>query len=432
MPKLPSVQIINIGDELLIGLRQNGHLVFLGRQLFEHGLHLSRTCVVRDTVADIRAALESALEQSEIVITTGGLGPTADDTTREALAALLEEELVFDESVKASITARFAQMGKEMSENNLRQCYRPASAQVLSNDWGTAPGLMVEYRGKWIILLPGPPHELEPMFRERVIPELRTRGLLRTGVRHVQLRCCGIGESTIENRLAPIVSAHPEVAFAYCAHSGIVDVRLSIPDPLSDQTVIDQVAALCQSELGDDCFSTGGDCPACALVKQLSCWDRTLAIAESCTGGLLSSAFTDVPGASKVFAGSVVCYGVDSKIQLLDVPECLLKQHGEVSAETAVAMATAAAEKFSTHYGLAITGFAGPGGGTAENPVGTIYVAHHSPSGVWCKKIYHPAERTSVKARAVNEALDWMRRKIYERRIEDALALAEEPELAMQ
>lgn len=235
----------------------------------------------------------------------------------------------------------------------------------------------------------------------------------------------------IENRLAPIVSAHPEVAFAYCAHSGIVDVRLSLANPPGDQAVIDKVASLCQAELGDDCFSLGRDCPACALVKQLSCWDRTLAIAESCTGGLLSSAFTDVPGASKVFAGSVVCYGADSKIQLLDVPECLLKQHGEVSAETAVAMATAAAEKFSTHYGLAITGFAGPGGGTPDNPVGTVYVAHHSPSGVWCRKIYHPAERTSVEARAVNEALDWMRRKIYEHRIEDALALSGEPESAI-
>lgn len=423
-----SVEIINIGDELLIGLRQNSHLVYLGEQLRQLGLTVSRTQIIRDQASEIVRAIREASSRSHLVITTGGLGPTSDDTTREAVAEFLGEELLYDPEIEEGLRSRFNRMGRAPTENNLKQCYRPVNSTILPNHWGTAPGLLLPLgKGKWLAMLPGPTHELQPIFKEVLIPELRSQGIIQDQViKHIRLRCCGLGESLVEDLLQPVVSSHPEIQFAFCAHNGIVDVRLHAMDPSRTWDQLTQVAEKAQLRLGENCFSVGDDCPACALVKQLACWDRTLAIAESCTGGLLASAFTDVPGASKVFAGSVVCYTDDSKIQLLDVPECLLKQHGAVSAESAVAMATAAAEKFSTDYGLSITGFAGPGGGTPENPVGTIYIAHHSPSGVWAKKIYHPAERTSVKARAVNEALDWMRRKIYERRIEDALALHDE------
>ena len=204
----------------------------------------------------------------------------------------------------------------------------------------------------------------------------------------------------MQERIDPIIAAYPELRFAFCAHDGIVDVRLQSGDVETATDRLTIAAEKCRIALGTDFFAYGDACLARLLVQQLRCWDRTLAIAKSCTGGLVSSAFTDIPGASKVFLGGVVCYTNQSKMDLLDVPEAILMQHGAVSAEAAVAMATGAAERFSSDYSLAVTGFAGPGGGTTENPVGTVYIANTSPSGAWWTRPLYSAERTAVKARA--------------------------------
>lgn len=416
-----SVAVVNVGDELLLGIRENSHLSYIGQHVSRRGGDLVHCRVVRDDVEEIASAISGAMKLADILFVTGGLGPTADDLTRDALGRVLDSKLVHDSEVEREIHAKFQSVGRTMSENNLRQCLRPEEASVIPNRWGTAPGLKVHLEECFIYLLPGPRSELRPMFEELVLPELEQKGCLCDYSSWLQLRTAGLGESSVENRLAPVMESRPNVQFAYCAHAGIVDVRLSPATPSTGIAAINQVGEECRLMLGENFFGFGDDSLAKILVLQLRCWERTLALAESCTGGLLASAFTDVPGASKVFAGGVVAYTNETKVQLLQVPEAILQQHGAVSAETAVAMATGAAEHIGADYALSVTGFAGPDGGTAENPVGTVYSAHFSPSGVWSKRLVLPGDRTAVKERAVNETLDWARRTLNRYKVHDFL-----------
>lgn len=416
------IEIINLGDELLEGIRVNGHLAYLGALLGRHGLSIHRSQVIRDEPEDITRYFGHAWETADLVITTGGLGPTTDDLTRETVAEVLGTELAFDERVRQAIEDRFAKMGRTMTENNLRQCYVPVGAEMIPNHHGTAPGIFFEKEGKRLVMLPGPPHELEPMMEHQVLPILERAGIIHPGEPFLQLRTVGVGESGLEILLSPVFAENPRVRVAYCAHEGVVDVRLSSPDRSIGQDALLKVGEICRQKLGDDFVCYGQGSIANVVFDHLRSTEKTLSIAESCTGGLLSDSFTNIPGASKVFAGSVVCYNNDAKVQMLDVPECLLDQHGAVSAECAVAMATGAAERFSTDYALSITGFAGPGGGTQEDPIGTIYIGYFSPSGVWSERLVFKGERTSVKRRGVNAALDVLRRKLKEFRVEDFMA----------
>jgi len=417
-----SVAVVNVGDELLLGIRENSHLAYIGQHVSKRGGDLIHGAVVRDDVDEIAEAISGAMEIADMVFVTGGLGPTADDLTREAMAKVLDSKLIHDPAVEKGILEKFRSVGRGMSENNLRQCQRPPEAEVIPNRWGTAPGLRMHLEKSFVYLLPGPTSELRPMLEEEVLPGLEKCGCLCDKSSWLQLRTAGLGESTVETRLAPIMESRPHVQFAYCAHAGVVDIRLSPATPETSTAAINQVGEECRLMLGENFFGFGDDSLAKILVLQLRCWDRTLAVAESCTGGLLASAFTDIPGASKVFMGGVVAYTNATKVQLLDVPEAILQQHGAVSAETAVAMATGAAERLDSNYALSVTGFAGPDGGTAENPVGTIYGAHFSPSGVWSKRLVLPGDRTAVKERAVNETLDWARRTLNRYKIHDFLA----------
>lgn len=417
-----SVAVVNVGDELLLGVRENTHLAYIGQHVSRRGGDLVHARVVRDDTDQIAAAIAGAMEAADIVFVTGGLGPTSDDRTREAMALVLDEKLVHDNDVEREIRAKFQSVGRSMSESNLRQCLRPPEADVIRNRWGTAPGLRIHREECFVYLLPGPRSELRPMFEESVLPELEENGCLCDYSSWLQLRTAGLGESSVEGRLAPIIESRPNVQFAFCAHAGIVDVRLSPATPDTGIAAVNQVGEECRLMLGENFFGFGEDSLARILVLQLRCWEKTLAVAESCTGGLLASAFTDIPGASKVFSGGVVAYTNATKVQMLDVPEPILQQHGAVSAETAVAMATGAAERLGADYALSVTGFAGPEGGTPENPVGTIYAAHFSPSGVWSKRLVLPGDRAAVKERAVNETLDWARRTLNRYKIHDFLA----------
>jgi len=344
---------------------------------------------------------------------TGGLGPTCDDRTREAVAGVLGQGLVFDPGIERHILDRFALFGRKMTPNNLKQAYRFERGEVLPNANGTAPGLWVEQDGKVLCMMPGPPNELQPMFTEQVLPRLARLGLVRDREAYVQIRTAGIGESMLETRLQPVFDRHgPGLGVAFCAHSGHVDCRLSSPGGELGLPELESIAAECSSLLGEDFVTFGDESLAKVCADLLRSQEKLLAAAETATGGLLANAFTDICGASKFFAGGCVCYSNDSKMQLLDVPECLLQQHGAVSAEAAVAMATGAAEKLGADYALAITGFAGPCGGANENPVGTIFMALHAPHGVWSRKLSYPGPRTTVKQRAVNAALDWLRREL--------------------
>ncbi len=406
-------ELLTLGDELLLGLTLNSHLSFIGQQLGRRGITLTRQVTVTDDAAVIAAQFRESWARTNVVITTGGLGPTCDDRTREALAAELGEALVYDVSIELAIAERFARIGRRMTENNRKQAFRFAHGEVLPNANGTAPGLWLEKDGKVLIMLPGPPNEMQPMFVDQVVPRLAALGLLANRESYVQVRTAGIGESALENRLQPLFVPHGDhLCIGYCAHQGHVDVRLSSPTGVLDEEALWRLAGECAALLREDFLCYGHDTLAKVCADLLRTADRRLAVAEAVTGGLLAHSFTDMAGASKFFAGGCVCSSNDAKMQLLDVPEEILLQHGAVSAENAVAMAAGAAEKLGADYGLAICGFAGPCGGTKENPVGTIFLALYSPEGVWSKRLNYPGPRLAVKQRAVTAALDWLRREL--------------------
>ncbi|MDQ8207112.1 CinA family nicotinamide mononucleotide deamidase-related protein [Coraliomargarita sp. SDUM461003] len=418
---MPIVEVINFGDELLVGIRENSHLTYLGAQLARYGLPIHRSRVITDEPAEIKRAFLDAWAHSDIVITTGGLGPTADDMTRENIAEALGAKLVFDAEIEALILSRFKVLGRRMAAHHLKQCYRFAEGEVLHNERGTAPGLAYRADGKILIMLPGPTHELTPMFEKQAIPMLQAMGVLSDEEAYIQLRTCGSGESTVEETMQPIVRAHPDLTVAYCVHYGIVDVRLSSRDRALDREQLKAIADEARLLLGED-FVCFGHCSLAGVVfHELRALDRTLAIAESCTGGLLCDAFTNLCGASKMFVGGVVCYANDVKVSKVGVPESIIEQHGAVSPECAIAMASGIAERLSSDYGLSVTGFAGPDGGNDQNPVGTIHLGYHSPVGVWCKTVRYTGGRLDVKARAVHAALDWMRRKLRKYKMEEFL-----------
>lgn len=406
-------ELLTLGDELLLGLTANGHLTFIGAQLGRRGVMLARNVTITDEAVDIARQFRESWAQADVIITTGGLGPTCDDRTREVIAEVLGQKLVFDPAIEQAIVDRFNKFGRKMTPNNLKQAYKFERGEVLPNANGTAPGLWVEQDGKVLCMLPGPPNELQPMFTEQVLPRLAALGLAGDREAYVQIRTAGIGESALETKLQPVFDRYGDaLSVAFCAHQGQVDCRLSSPDGRLSFTQLDEIAAECARLLGEDFMSYGYDGLAKVCADLLRAQEKTLAVAETATGGLLANAFTDICGASKFFAGGVVCYSNESKMTLLDCPECLISQHGAVSAECAVAMATGVAESLSADYAIAVTGFAGPCGGSKENPVGTIFIALHAPHGVWSKKLSYPGPRTTVKVRAVNAALDWLRREL--------------------
>lgn len=418
----PRIELFTLGDELLLGIRENTHLKYIGGQLERHGLTLTRNMVVRDDATEIKNAFSKSWDRSNIVITTGGLGAARINNTREAIAEVLGIGLEFVPAVQQAIESDFRSIGRTMGKRFLRQCYKLDNSDILPNNFGTAPGLWLEYGGKTLIMLPGMASELRPMFENEVIPRMQDKGLLKPHHSYLQLRTIGIDESQVEQLLTPILERCPGLAVNYCLYQGIVDIRLSSEIVFYSWDELKKIGAECRQLLGENFFSYGHETLAEGIFNQLRAMEKNLAVAESCTGGKLADAFTNIPGASKVFAGGVVCYSNEAKIQVIDVPDALIEQHGAVSAEVAVAMATGVAEKFLTSYGLSITGFAGPGGGTAENPVGTIYIGYHSPSGVWAHKVMYPGHREAVKVRAVNAAFDWMRRKLAHDKLEDHLA----------
>ncbi|HEY3756773.1 MAG TPA: CinA family nicotinamide mononucleotide deamidase-related protein [Opitutaceae bacterium] len=406
-------ELLTLGDELLLGLTVNGHLSFIGSELGRRGVELKRNVTITDDADDIAAQFRESWARSDVVITTGGLGPTCDDRTREAIAEVLGLKLVFDPAIEKWIADRFALFGKKMTPNNLKQAYRFSEGEVLANGNGTAPGLWVERDGKVLCMLPGPPNELQPMFREQVLPRLAARNLLLPREAYVQIRTAGIGESLLETKLQPVFDrAGSGLVVAFCAHAGQVDCRLSSPQgALTPEQVFD-VAQECARVVGEDFVTFGEDTLAKVCADLLRASDRRLAVAEMATNGLLAYALNDMCGASKFFAGGCVCATNDAVVQLLDVPECLLLQHGAASAEAAVAMATGAAERLGADYGIAVTGFAAPCGGSKENPIGTIYVALHAPQGIWSRKVSYPGPRKTIRQRVVNASLDWLRREL--------------------
>ncbi len=414
MPVRKRLEIISLGDELLLGLRDNAHLSYMGRELARKGLAIARDQEIRDNAEDIRNYFLETWQRADIVITTGGLGPTADDLTRETIAAALGLELVMDELAAEEIRKRLSSIGRKAGPVHLRQACIPTGAEILPNRNGTAPGVWLEKDGKILIMLPGPGMEMRPMFMEEVLPRLEARDIALINEAYLQIRTCGLPESELGPMLAPLFDPYGQrVKVGYSCHLGVVDIRIGAADDSMSWKEIETLGDSCRELLGADFVGYGDVSLAERIVAQLRSEERSLCVAESCTGGLLSSAFADIPGASKVFRGGIVCYNNDVKMELLDLPAEILEQHGAVSSETAVAMAVGAQERLDCDYALSITGYAGPdNGGPDTAPTGTVYIGYASPDGVWSRKVFLSGTRQNVRERAVIVALDWMRRKL--------------------
>jgi nicotinamide-nucleotide amidase len=405
-------EVINTGSELLLGLVQNTHLAWLAGELAPLGVAISRQVCVPDG-PDIRGALDAALDRADLVICTGGLGPTSDDITREAAAELIGLPLVEDTAISDGIRQRFARRGLPMAERVARQAMVPVGADALPNPNGTAPGLyfpptvLGARRARHLVLLPGPPRELQPMARDHVLPRLRAV-LPGAGGRERRIyRLTGIGESQVEAKIGEKLEASGEFEVGYCARPAEVDFRLIGPT-----NKLDTVEPEILREIGEWIYSRGETLEE-AVVKLLREKKSTLAVAESCTGGALADRITDVAGASEVFLAGYVTYANEAKENTIGVPEDLIATHGAVSEPIAAAMAEGARRTAGTKFALSTTGIAGPGGGTPEKPVGTVFLAlsaEGAPTVV--RKCYFPLERKTFKHMATSAALDMLRRHI--------------------
>ena len=407
------VVVINTGTELLLGDVLNTHLAFIARELLPLGVRVARQVTVPDGDA-IRTALLCAFADSDLVIVTGGLGPTTDDLTREITAELLGLELRHDATVMAAITARAAARGFRLTDRIPRQANIPVGGEVLANDHGTAPGIYlppVERDGRFsphVVLLPGPPSELRPMFRSTVVPLVRRLLPKALELEWRHFRLTGLGESLVEEAVGAELLAVPGLEVGYCARAGEVEVRLA-----GTAAAIALAEAIVTHKLGPHIFATDESSLAEVVVRLLRDQTKTVAVAESCTGGFLASRLTDVPGASAAFLAGYVTYANEAKIDLLAVAPALLAEHGAVSEQVAQAMAKGARERAGSDYALATTGVAGPGGGSEAKPVGTVFIALACRgSEVSVRQFFFLTDRTSFKQLTSQAALEMLRQRL--------------------
>src|SRR5437667_952660 len=408
------VILLNTGTELLLGDVQDAHLAFIAREILSLGLRFEERRTIGDTEA-IRHTLAELFPGCEILFVTGGLGPTSDDITREMVADLLGLELQKSSDLLASLRQRLQVRGIKWTSGIARQADVPAGAGVLPNQNGSAPGLYLRANinprilSPHLFLLPGPPRELQPMFGAFVMPILRSVVPDSALIERRLYKIANKGESLVEEAIGDRVLAIPGVELGYCARPGEVDVRI-----VGEAKAIEQADAIIMSTLGPSIFSAADETLEEVIVKLLAQRNQTLAVAESCTGGLLADRITNVPGASAVFLAGYVCYANQSKIDMLNVDPQLIEKHGTVSEQVACVLAEHARACARSDYALSTTGVAGPSGGSADKPVGTVYVALATSGETIAKKFFFPTDRETFKQIATQAALELLRRKIIE------------------
>ena len=405
------IEIINTGTELMLGGILNTHQQWLCRRLTDLGYIVARQTAVADRSDAIIDAVREAIGRADLVITTGGLGPTSDDITRDLIAELVGKKLVVDDEVIARMEKYFASRNRRMPESTKRQAQVPEGSVVFQNDHGTAPGLAIEAGSKrWLILLPGPPRELRPMFDKDVVALLQREFPTRKFVCRT-LNTTGLGESFVEEKidgpLEPLIKEGVELG--YCARIGLVTVRFVAHGDRAEE-LVSRAEAIVQRVLGPYIFSTGEKTMEQAVVALLTEQKKKVAVAESCTGGLICNRMTNVPGASAVLMAGLVTYSNESKEQLLGVRAEILAAHGAVSEQVAREMAEGARKRGGTDYSIAVTGIAGPGGGSPEKPVGTVFIAVASDKGTTVQRQFYPFDRETFKYAVSQQALDLLRR----------------------
>lgn len=419
------VELVNTGSELMLGRTLNTHQQWICRQLADLGYVVSRQVAIPDTAEAIQQAVREALSRADLVITTGGLGPTSDDLTRDLIAGMLGKKLVEDSAVLARIQQYFTARNRTAPSSTLVQAQVPEGAMVLMNRNGTAPGLAIEVapntfraQGKtsWLVMLPGPPRELRPMLKESVLPLLdRVLAQAEPFVCRT-LRATGIGESLLEQAVAPELSecVKAGLELGYCARIGQVDVRLAARG-LEADAIVGEAERIVRGRLGAYLYGEGEEEIEETLVRLLSARRETVAVAESCTGGCLAHRITNVPGASHVFLAGLVTYSNKAKQRLLGVKATSLAERGAVSDLVAREMAEGARQKLRATYALSLTGIAGPSGGVPDKPVGTVFIGLAGPFETVVEHYLNPFDRETFKEVCAQQAMEMLRKAIVGR-----------------
>ncbi len=406
------VLVINTGTEILLGDVVNTHLTFIAREIFPLGLRVERQLSVPDGPA-IRDALNEHIKRADLIFVTGGLGPTTDDLTRETTSELLGLDLVPDPVLEASLKERLATRGIRLTDRILRQARVPRGAQVLPNENGSAPGLYLAaglnpaLARPHLFLLPGPPRELQPMFAQSVLPILQQIVRQEETIGCRSYRIVGMGESHVEEAVGARLLSIVGLELGYCARMGEVDLRL-----IGSAEILEEADAIVRARLAKFIFSTSRENLETVIVRQLAARESTLAVAESCTGGFLAHRLTNVPGASEIFLAGYVTYSNEAKVAMLGVPSSAIAEYGAVSERVARAMAEGAREKSGATFALATTGIAGPGGGSVQKPVGTVYVALAGGGETVVRHLFFPTDRETFKQLATQMALNLLRERL--------------------
>ena len=412
-------EIISVGTELLLGEIVDTNASYISRRLAAIGVDVFFRHTVGDNLARMVATLRSARRRAEILILSGGLGPTPDDLTREAIAELTQRPLVSVPEAELQMHRWFQERGRTPTASNFKQCQVPRGGELLDNPVGTAPGLWVQHERNLYIAVPGPPPEMHEMIEGQVLPRLRQ--LLQTEGQGVlwtrTLRLAGVGESQIADDLADLLASQTDPSLALYASPGEVRVRLATKSP--HELVASQVFAPVEQEirkrLGAAVYGMDDETMEVAVGRALTAAGATLALAESCTGGMIANRLTDVPGASRYFKAGYVTYSNDAKQDILRVPAAVLEQYGAVSEECCRAMAVGARERAGADYAAAVTGIAGPGGGTPDKPVGLVFLGIADAGGCEVERHLWPSSREQFKQRVSQMTLDLIRRRIISR-----------------
>ena len=406
------VVLLNTGTELLLGDVQDAHLPFIAREILTLGLRIEERRTVPDSDA-IRQTLAELFPRCEILFVTGGLGPTTDDITREMTANLLGLELRQSQELLASLRQRLRVRGIKWTPGIARQADVPAGGEVLPNGNGSASGIYLraninpQIESPHLFLLPGPPRELQPMFRTFVMPILRSVVMGSDLIERRLYRIANKGESLVEEAIGQAVLAIPGIELGYCARVAEVDVRI-----VGDAKAIQRADAIITSTLGSSIFSAAEETLEEVVVKLMTQRGQTLAVAESCTGGLLANRITNVSGASAVFLAGYVCYSNQAKADMLDIEPQMIDEQGAVSEQVARALAEHARARAKSDYALSTTGIAGPCGGSPEKPVGTVYIGFASSRETIANKLFFPTDRETFKQITTQAALELLRRKL--------------------
>ncbi|MBD3175414.1 MAG: competence/damage-inducible protein A [Armatimonadia bacterium] len=412
-----AVELISVGTELLLGQITDTNATYMSQRLAQIGQNVHFRTTVGDNQERIVACIHRAMDRADIVVLCGGLGPTSDDLTREAMAEACGRGMHRDPGSEEAIQAIFSARGIPMVEMNLKQADVPDGGEAIPNCCGTAPGVFLEHEGTLLFAVPGVPREMRAMVDDAVVPALQERGLAGTGtIVNRVLRVIGLGESTCARRVEDLLLRQQNPTLAPLAGKGEVSLRITAK-AASESEARKMIAGLedeIRGRLGDHVFGADDESLERVVVEMLTGRDATLATAESCTGGLIGSRITDVSGSSRCYAGGVVSYSNETKMALLGVDRLILEQHGAVSHEVAEAMAIGVRRHLGTQYGVSATGIAGPGGGTDDKPVGLVYIGIAHENGASVEKHRFTNDRLDIKFRTSQAALDLIRRALIE------------------